>query len=581
MRHLSLLCFSDEVFRFGDVDGTWGDLDADRQGKVLIACRAGLLQGPPTPFSEGNGFTTANFAEAMAFDKALQDESANDWLDARMIGTWLPVVLRTRGSRAVETVAACAAKDRAATVVSLVVEIERELNSGESQLFFAHVIPAELWPGILGRRIAEFADDPRLPAPTRAALLKTLAWRDAGEALPVAVRWSRRQGEGDDDELLRRAALDVLLALDAESAWSLIEVDHRRRGAEALRDWSSLRRGSGLSVNLADWPTDRLEGLGRVLLEAFPLPPEDEPPHHTGWLGLEDELCNVRDRVIDLLIRRHVEGDEAAAATLCALAPRLQRRLDWEIQQHQAAQLLAGITLSATPAGEGPGIPIQVVARVLDDGDFRLVRSVDDLLAAILHALAQVGGDVAFDLSMLYGKNEPAESPQEQPASAPSSGPKKKTKLHKRLGEDALQAYVRRRLCDMLPGRIPGIAFELIREAQGMYQRRFDLDILAPCLDGRLARVTVEIKWSDNAETGTSLVEQLGRKYLLGHCVTHGIYLVGWNGSCRFNKKKVDGIEALRTHLSGQAKAFSQTDEGRMLKIEPVVVDLRWRDDLA
>ena len=112
MRLLSLICFSGEVFRFGNVEGTWGDLDADRQRRVLLACRAGLLVRSPTPFPEGDGFTTANFAEATAFAKALQDDPSGEWLDARTIGTWLPVVLRTRGSNAVETVAGCACEDR-------------------------------------------------------------------------------------------------------------------------------------------------------------------------------------------------------------------------------------------------------------------------------------------------------------------------------------------------------------------------------------------------------------------------------------------------------------------------------------
>ena len=248
--------------------------------------------------------------------------------------------------------------------------------------------------------------------------------------------------------LLHRAALDVLPALDAEAAWPLIEADYRRRGAEALRDWSSLRRGSGLSVNLAEWPTDRLEWLVRMLLESFPLPPEGEPSYHTGWVGPDDELRQVRDRVIDLLIRRHLEGDSGERLLRFApISPQLQQRLDWERQQHQAAQLLAGMAAGASPAAEGPGIPAQVVVRLLDDGDFRLVHIADDLLAAVLHATAaQVGEDAGFDVSMLYGRNEPADDPQDRPGTASPSGRKKETKIHKSDSRRTrLQAYIRRR----------------------------------------------------------------------------------------------------------------------------------------
>jgi hypothetical protein len=129
---------------------------------------------------------------------------------------------------------------------------------------------------------------------------------------------------------------------------------------------------------------------------------------------------------------------------------------------------------------------------------------------------------------MLYGKPGPtADIPKPESANKLKS---KKTKVRRRLDEDALQAYIRRRLDDLLPYYIPGIKVEIIREAQVKYQRRFDLLVKAPTLDRALATVVIEIKWSDNEETRSSLVEQLARKYLRDHGNSHGIYLVGWTG---------------------------------------------------
>ena len=175
---------------------------------------------------------------------------------------------------------------------------------------------------------------------------------------------------------------------------------------------------------------------------------------------------------------------------------------------------------------------------------------------------------------MLYGRNGTKDSGPE------SKGKTAKKQRRRRLHEDALQAYVRRRLEDLLPSRIPGVQITIYREPQVKYDRRFDLEVAAPTIDGQWARVVVEIKWSDNPETKSSLVNQLVRKYLLGHQLAHGIYLVGWCGNCKERGKKGKDIEQFRAYLAGQVKSIIASDEGKHLKVEPVVLDLRWRDDL-
>ena len=317
-----------------------------------------------------------------------------------------------------------------------------------------------------------------------------------------------------------------------------------------------------------------------MLIESFPLPTGDEPRFRSGCVTADDELQNLRDRIINILFQRRVEGDEMAAATICAGSSDLQRRLEWEIRQHQAQQLLAGLTQGINPQGTEARIPVEAAVRLLDDAEFRLIRSHDDLLETAVHALTQVERDVAFDLSMLYGKNERAAASERANPEEKQRGRGKSRKVHKRLGEDALQAYIRRRLMDLLPSRIPGVAFDLIRESQGKYQRRFDLDILAPDLGRQLARVRVEIKWSDNVETETSLTEQLGRKYLIAHDLSHGIYLVGWTGSWTRQGQKNTSLDALREHLARQAEPFTADGDGKSLRIVPVVLDLRCAEDL-
>jgi hypothetical protein len=214
------------------------------------------------------------------------------------------------------------------------------------------------------------------------------------------------------------------------------------------------------------------------------------------------------------------------------------------------------------------------VVRLLDEADYRLIRSGDDLLAALLHVLTQVDDDAPYDLSMLYDGNEP------QKAGRVAKKNTRENKVRRRLDEDALQAYIRRRLEDMLPSRIPGIEIGIYREPQSKYRRRFDLDVLAPTIDRKWARVVVEIKWSDNRETKSSLENQLVRKYLLGHGLHYGIYVVGWCGTWRDGGKKRTDIQALKAYLADRVRSVTASADGKYLNVAPVVLDLRWRDDL-
>ena len=99
--------------------------------------------------------------------------------------------------------------------------------------------------------------------------------------------------------------------------------------------------------------------------------------------------------------------------------------------------------------------------RLLEDADYRLIRNHDDLLECVAEVLDKVAEDVPADLSMLYGKRS-----------------KRRNSLPKRLNEDALQAYVRRRLTDLLPPRIQGFKGCIVREDQVGYRRRLDLRVM-------------------------------------------------------------------------------------------------------
>ena len=76
----------------------------------------------------------------------------------------------------------------------------------------------------------------------------------------------------------------------------------------------------------------------------------------------------------------------------------------------------------------------------------------------------------------------------------------------------------------------------------------------------------------------TSLVEQLGKRYLRGESLTHGIFFVGWSGKWRPGTRKgVRDLYALRSFLLTQRNNYVQKGaEGDGLRIEPFVMDLSY-----
>jgi hypothetical protein len=243
---------------------------------------------------------------------------------------------------------------------------------------------------------------------------------------------------------------------------------------------------------------------------------------------------------------------------------------DW-LDNRRASSLASG-AVAAFDLQVSPDPDVMSVAEVvklLDRDGYRLIRSADDLLDSTIEALGKVASDVGYDLSMLYGKPKRIRTGQ---ASARISS-------REHLDEDALQTYLRLRLSGCLSEIANKIEVKVLREDQIAHRQRVDLRVVAPChRTGKLATVVVEVKWSDNDETRTGLVEQLGRRYLLDEKLTHGIFVVGWTGkwSSGAGKKMNNDRSRLMEHLVRQRDEFCKAAIGAGLRIEPFVVDLRW-----
>ncbi|MBN9521941.1 hypothetical protein J0H58_26065 [bacterium] len=572
MTELGILCFFSEV-RPDHITGDWDDLPAALQAEALAACRNGLETGQPGPRAPGNTLNGRTLGEAAAFDRLARSEEADRWLSDELVRRWLPVALHGLGSASwPDLIRTCWSASRPSTEQALA-ETAADQTGRYEQPSNLRMVPAECWAGPLTEQVASLLGDDGLGPRARRELLEVLASREPDRALSRAQEWARRPRTDQADDHLRQGGLNVLLCLEPATGLWLVEQQLSARGSACLEELHGLSAGrSELRADWERWPLDSQERLAALLIRAFPHADEDDEDD-SDWRG--DDLRILRTTVVHRLVQGPEAEHRAAADRLAALDPGVRRLVDAHRASAAAAQELA--VAEPTAATDPAAISLPVARCLLDRRAFRLIRSADDLLDAVLFALDEVQQEVGHDLPLLYG-------PPEDPPPAKATGAKAAKAIEserKHLREDALQAYLRRRLKDVLSRVAERVEVQIGREEQVAYRRRFDLRVTAPCLGTqKLATVVVEIKWSTNPETSSSLVDQLGEKYLIHEGHTHGVFLVGWSGWWRpgGRQRKGTDITKLREFLCSQRDAFcSPGQRGEQVRIEPVAIDLGWR----
>jgi hypothetical protein len=393
-------------------------------------------------------------------------------------------------------------------------------------------------------------------------LLEQLVDRCPERADPIAASWAENPVVGDESDQLRQAGCSVLIIRNPATALTLIEADFEIRGIPALREMAVLWAWRGhTDVRWDLWPVAQLERIGRLLIRGYPATADDpqKPPMAWGDPGHEDQLCQIRNRVIDVLLHHSDPDAQAGLDRLVALDPKIGEY----VENHRTSALAGNLipTLDMSGARDPSAFTLDEAVRILERGEYRLIRSADDLLEAVIECLRTINGDIGYDVAMLYGRPDRS----------------RKGKARKHLEEDALQTYIRRRLLDLLPRLADGVAIHISREEHGQRRQRLDLRIMAPC-HGHQATATVvtEIKWSTNSETKTGLTDQLGTRYLLADKLTRGIFLVGWSGEWRpgDGTGQNTDIDHLRSFLAAQANSFHVAHP--TVVIEPFVLDARW-----
>lgn len=548
-----MVAFRREPLRPENVIGQFEDLSEETKSRVMEVCVEALRTVLPTPIPDGNSFPSAIVYEGEAFAKALQ-AGASYTLDAEQIRKWLPAVLRGLGSDSMNIVARCIQVSREATEEVLLTTICREVRSGGEGGYTAADLPVESWSKRLIEGVLAIINDESFPVSGRCSLLRVLATRDRDAFTPVARRWL---ADSVSNQAERRgkslAAIDGLLLVAPEEGMQALRRIVSEFGIDVLKEIEALSwRQWNEDLKLRLWPTLALELLCEVLHEA--VPPLDDPKEELGAVREvtpESDFRRLGDTIPRILFERGESDDLAALARLSAKYADVSRWYSWAQANNEAASALV-----QSPSRDG-AIPWKEVVRLLDDAQYRLIHDAADLQRVLVDELRDIAKTAREHLAMLW------------------------TSDHKRLPEDALQAYVHCRLNDRLPNRTLHQKTEVFlnREPLASSNRKFDIKVQAPTVDKGKATVVIEVKWSDNCEVSKSLVEQLGETYLVANNLTHGLYLVGWSGRWSWPRSatiakpspSLDGGEVV---FSQQAAAFNI--QHPTIVIRPVVFDLEW-----
>ncbi len=562
MRRLSSLCLGAASRRWTNVSGGWTDLPDSLRADVTEVIREGLDECTPTAIPEGDTFYSDNVYEADAFVHVINH--LHDWqLTAAHIRAWLPAVLRVALPADEHTLSICFDFDRRVAEEVFVNELRRSMSSASDRIHVAEHLPAELWSEQLLTQAHKLVQDESLGLEARIRLLRLLVQRSPDHAAPSVESWINLPGTMSGVVRKREAALDAMLIVDPVEAMSRLKAGLETGGVNLESLTSLTDRRQSWHVDLRDWPTESIAALADLLYRQYPPDTDPTRPSGVGYSpGPDDELRELRATLVPLIFERGGDSDLSAIETL---ANEHQSIADWYAYARanaEATQVLGALR----SRHDSEAIPVDQVVRSLEDAKYRLIRSEDDLQSVIWDELSQITSDARHHLSMLY------RSPDRRGADS------KRTRQH----EDALQAYLDCRLNDRLPGRVLDESTVVIlnRETVEAANRRFDIKIQAPVIGGRLATLVVEVKWSDNDDVSTAIVEQLGTRYLVEEQLTHGLYVVGW---CRAGcwKSRARGtppksprtIVTWREALDNQAAAYSAQAH---VSIKVVVLDLRW-----
>lgn len=310
-----------------------------------------------------------------------------------------------------------------------------------------------------------------------------------------------------------RSAL-VLLRVDARRWWSDVH-ETTRRNLEFGRNLAMAVAGSYRHQPF-EFDDAQLRDVYRWLSALFP--PADDPDYlrqGAHIVGSEEAARDWRDAVLRQLTERAEESEEAVLE-LARLEQEFPDRLLIKSSLIRARKL-------AGESGWDPPQPDEL-ARLLDDGRRRLVRSNAELADAVLVVLEEVAKSVPDHGDLLWDRVPKRLSREDEDIWIPKT-------------EAAVSAYLTNELRHRLVRRQVVVNREVLVRQTDEYGAGDSTDILVEATartfshhatnHDRVAAV-IEVKGAWNGDIKTAQRDQLAGRYLPEAATDQGLYVVAW-----------------------------------------------------
>jgi hypothetical protein len=409
-----------------------------------------------------------------------------------------------------------------------------------------------LWDSRIVGVFLQTATSPGISANALNQLLKAMLKHGETRAVPLAT--SLLDLRMSADESSREKALSAAQMLLEHSPgswtvlWPLIVADSRFGRATIAKIAYSCFHAATLFLNRLS--EGQIKDLSCWLFEQYP-PEKDQrhPGAHT--IGSEEMIAHLRNASIQHLRDRGTADSCSAIEGIQCKFPQLGLN-----------QVLSDAKAITRKKNWRPPTPIELFA-LADQKDARLVRDGDELLEAVMESLSKLGTKLQGETPLRqFLWNEVAKN-SFQPKDEAAFADLVKTHLQADL---VSRGIIPKREVEIRRGQETDIHVDAVAKEEG---RSYET-----------VSVIIETKCSWNTGLEKDMESQLAGRYLRDNQCQHGIYLVGWFTSDKwddkdYRRKRLTSSDksALQANLDAKAAELSKAG----IKVRAMILDVSLR----
>jgi predicted NACHT family NTPase len=539
VRELSLKATSRFYENEGATDVTelpgWNEAETSVRDRIVKAAECYVREKDANPDAWFNEPNIVHLPAAAGF-KALyllnkKSPAAFSALPVSVWSKWIPIILDYPVFHELEPHTILARKAYEAVPEDTLFWLKKTLDKEKQDPSALNVLAklGDLWDSRIAGVFLQTATSPEISLNALNQLLKALLKHGEARAVPLAT--SLLDLRMSADESTREKALSAAQVLLEHSPgswsvlWPLIVADSRfGRVTIAKLAYSCFHSATPFLNRLSE---GQIKDLSCWLLEQYP-PEKDQrhPGAHT--IGSEEMIAHLRYASIQHL------RDRGTSASCSAL-----EGIQGKFPQLGLSQVLSDAKATTRKKNWRPPTPSELFA-LADQKDARLVRDGDELLEAVMESLSKLGTKLQGETPLRqFLWNEVAKN-SFQPKDEAAFADLVKTHLQADL---VSRGIIPKREVEIRRGQETDIHVDAVAKEDG---RPYET-----------VSVIIETKCSWNAGLEKDMESQLVGRYLRDNQSRHGIYLVGW-----FTSDKWDDKDYRRRRLSSSDKSALQERVG-------------------